>query len=206
MATTDITEKEVDEIFQETKPTELVGIGIQGLENIPASVIPIPYVRLVQPSSTKTETNDGKEAMAGTYLFNDTQEAVETLEFAILKAKYGEVEYKRDEELIKSTRIAILGATLTDFRPFILTLSVMSFTNFGQLVSKLKVAGAKKVWEYKIIATSEKNENKKGKYYTAKFELGKKLDPEAIASLEEKYSTYASSFDRAGQNDEEISV
>jgi hypothetical protein len=186
-------------------PVKAPGIGIEGLEDIPASIMPIPYVRLVQPSSKKIEIGNGKEAESGSYYFNDTQEAFPVLEFAILKAKYGETAFKRDNEIIKGSRIAILAVTLTDFRPFILTLSVMSFTNFGQLVSKLKVKGISKIWEYKIQASSDKQENDKGKYYVAKFEIKDKLDDETISKLEEKLSLYGGSLDR-NQNDEEISV
>lgn len=177
-------------------------LGIKGLEDVPASIIPIPYLRLVQPTSQKVQTSKGKDAEAGTFYFNDTQSSVESLTFALMRAKYGMQTFERDGEIQDSVKLAILGMTLDTNKLFVLTLSVMSFTNFGSLIAKMKEAGITKTWENAITIVSEKQENDKGKYYVAKFELGEKLNKEQITDLETKHSQYGMVLDRKNPQSE----
>lgn len=181
------------------------GLEIQGLEDVPASIMPIPYLRLVQPSSKKIEVAKGKDAEAGTFYFNDIQASYEIVEFALIKAKHGMQTFERDGEITDQVKLAILGMTLDSSKLFVITLSVMSFTNFGSLVAKMKEAGITKTWENKIIMSSEKQENDKGKYYTARFELGEKLSKEQIENLENLHAQYGAVLDRKNpQSDVEL--
>ncbi len=172
------------------------GLGIEGLEDVPASIMPIPFLRLVQPTSQKVTTAKGKDAEPGTFYFNDTQTSYESVEFALVKAKHGMQTFERDGELQESVKLAILGQTLDIDKLFVITLSVMSFSNFGSLVAKMKEAGITKTWEHKITMFSEKQENDKGKYFTAKFELGEKLTADQIEVLQGKYNQYGAVLDR----------
>lgn len=177
-------------------------LGIEGLEDVPTSIMPIPFLRLVQPTSQKVTTAKGKDAEGGSFYFNDIQTSVESIEFALIKAKYGMQTFERDGEMQESVKLAILGQTLDSNKLFVITLSVMSFTNFGSLVAKMKEAGITKTWEHKITMFSEKQENDKGKYFTAKFELGEKLTDEQIAELEGKYHQYGMVLDRKAPEQE----
>lgn len=203
-----LTEEEIKDIpeivEQEVTLATSTDLGIIGLEDIPVSMLPVPFVRLIQPSSRDTEIASGQEAVPGSYFFNDTKETTTDLKFALLKAKHGEMTFKRDEQITTSLRVAILGVRLDNFKPFTMTLSVMSFNNFGAMVSQLKAKGVKASYEYAITATSEKQENKKGKYYVAKFSLGDKLDEETITKLQQLSIQYESSLDRKSDNTEDV--
>lgn len=210
-------DKTAEELFAEdTKdlvenPTPLSvamigGLGIQGLEDVPSSILPIPYLRLIQPSSQKTETSKGKEAVAGTFYFNDTKTEYESVTFALIKAKYGMQSFERDGEMKESVKLALLGMTLDTNKLFIITLSVMSFTSFGSLVAQMKEAKMKSTWEKAITVTSEKQENDKGKYYVAKFELGDDLTQAQIHNLASKHQEFGTVLDRKDQQASEVTL
>lgn len=172
------------------------GIDIQGLEDVPVSIIPIPWVRLVQPTSKDTANSDGKDADSGSYLYKDTKEEVKELRFALIKAKITVVDFGKDGEQDLKKRLNVLGYDLDRERLFILPLSVMSFSNFGSLIAQFKQAKVKNSWEYEVSTISTKEENDKGKYYVANFRLGKKLDSKLIIELEKQYQGYGIALDR----------
>lgn len=179
-----------------------VGIEIHGMEEVPASIIPIPFVRLVQPTSTKIETVDGKEASAGTFYFNDTQRSEETIKVALLKGKHAKVVYERDGEKTPTSKLAILAYELVSGKLFILSLSVMSFSNYGRLMAQMKEKKISSAWEYAVTISSEKQENEKGKYYIAKFELNEELDSEIRKELENLYIKYGQVLNKKEEIDE----
>ena len=178
------------------------GIKIAGLEEVPASLLPVPYVRLVQPTSTGTTLANGKdEAMPGTFLFNDTQEAVKEITFTMLKAKHGQATFERNGEPVTTPKLAILGMERGSNKLFILPLSVMSFSNFGKLVAKLQADGIQHCWEFAINVTSSKQENQKGKYYIAEFQIGEKLSAAEIKHMEDKYMDYGGVLEKNQADD-----
>lgn len=175
---------------------EYNGLGIEGLEEVPVSVLPIPFLRLVQPSSKNVDLSNGREAAMGSFFYNDTKQDIERLRFVMLKSKIGKVSYEVDGEIREGTKLNILGFDLDNNKIFILSLSVMSISNFGKLVAQLKQKEATKAWEYEVIATSVKSENKKGKFYVADFELSKKVDTKTIADMEMKANTFGVALNR----------
>lgn len=182
------------------------GVGIEGLEEVPASIIPIPYVRLVQPTSQNTTLSSGEEAKIGEFILDDTKEQKEKLYVSILKAKHGEIIYDRDGEKSQTQKIAILSYDLEEEKLFIISLSVMSFSNFGSLIARLKKIKASKIYEYEITVTSEKQENEKGKYWVAKFELGNKLEPDVIEKVKDLATNYNSVLDKRENTNDDSDV
>lgn len=176
------------------------GINIEGLQDVPASVIPVPFVRLVQGQSKKIDLEDGKEAPEGTFYFNDIKQCFAKLSFIMLRAKHQIVEFEREENgrtVKKPTKqILILGITTDTKKLFILALSVMSFSNFGRLVNMFKTAQISRTWEYEIIASAAKEENDKGKFWTQDYKLGEKLSSEQIDEMAEVYGEYGGVLDR----------
>ena len=172
--------------------TQNGGLGIAGLEEVPADILPVPFVKLVQPTSQNVELVDGKEAAVGSYFFTDTKTEIESLEFVILKAKHGEVTFtdKEGKQTAKKA-LLILGVLPETEKVFILSLSVMSFSGFGKLVAMLKDQKVNAVWERRVIATSHKVENDKGKFYVADFQLGDALTGEEVAQMGEYCNKYA---------------
>lgn len=195
--------KEIDTIKEDTSlATNNSSLGIKGLEDVPASVMPLPFVRLVQSVSRDIELATGKDAEAGSYFFNGIKESVNELRFALLRATHGEMSYKRGDEVITGWRVALLGVRLENLEPFLMSVSATSINNFGALVSQLKAKKVKKSYEYEITATSEKQENKKGKYFVAKFNLGEKIDDKTLIELDKLYDQYKSTLDRKETEEE----
>lgn len=175
------------------------GIDIEGLEDIPMSIMTIPFVRLVQPTSTNIEV-DGKDAAPGTFYFNDLQTAEEELEFVMLRAKQSMVQFERDGVMQPpQPRIYILGITRNTGKLFIFSLSVTSFSNFGKYIAKLKNDNIDKVWRFALIAKSQKKENSKGKYYVADFDLSEEITDKELEKYEQKAMEYGLVLDRADE-------
>lgn len=186
--------------------TPIKSVGIAGMEEIPTSLMAIPYCRLIQPTSKKTETTEGHDAVPGNFLFNDTQREVGELSFVLLRAKH---EHKRVDETgefvddsytgptTSKQQVSILGITTDETEKlFILSLSITSFSGFGRLIAKFKELHVDKTWRFKLKATSEKQENKKGKYFVVKFQIEQELEGEALQHMEEKALEYGLALDR----------
>lgn len=183
-------------------PTVQAGaLGIQGLEDYDASVLPVPFVRLVQAQSKDVEMANNKEAPAGTFYFNDTRESMETLEFVILKSKPVTVDFERDGQIKKTPLRKILGMTLSDKRVFILTISVASFLNFGRLISLMRLRGVHAVWERSVTAKAVKTENDKGKFYVIEFSLGEPLKEEEKEEMALAFEEWKLVLDRKGETE-----
>jgi hypothetical protein len=195
----------------EVKPTAVavqrsaMGVGIQGMEDIPGSMIAVPFCRLVQPTSKKTELSDGKEAPAGSFFFNDIQESFESLSFVLLRAKHEQKKVDADGNFVRADyvgptffkpQVSILGVTTDTNKLFIISLSVKSFSSFGKLIAKFKSLQIDKTWRFQLKATSEKQENIKGKFYVVNFQLGEELSGEELAQMEETALQYGVALDR----------
>src|SRR5581483_10112539 len=159
------------------------GIAIQGLEGVPASILPIPFVKLVQGTSKKIELEDGKDAPVGSFYFTDLQKDFEREVNGVMT-------------MVPTKQLLLLGIALDRQKLFILTLSVMSFSNFGRLISKFKDVKVSATWEYEIKATAEKMENKKGKFQIANFQIGRKLTEEEIGQMAQTYAEYGGVLER----------
>lgn len=191
------------------KPASLAnvtqGIAIKGLEGIPSSMIALPYVRLIQPSSKNATMKDGKEAPFGSFLFGDTLEAYDELDFVMFGAKK---EFKKIDmsgnfvapdyqgEFKTKQQVSILGMTIGEEKVFILSLSPTSFTHWGQLMAQFVALQVDVSWRFPITVTATKTENEKGKYAVANFTIGKEITGEAFQVIEEKALRYGASLNR----------
>lgn len=187
------------------KPNQFKSVGIQGMEDIPTSLIAIPYCRLVQPSSKKTEDENGQEVPAGNFLFNDTQKAVPELNFILLRSKH---EFKLVDEsgqfvpedypgvTRQKQQVSILGITTDTEKLFILSLSPTSFSAFGRLIAKFKDMKVDKTWRFVLKATTEKVENAKGKFYVLKLDIGQELQGEELERMDKTAMEYGLALDR----------
>ena len=154
-------------------------LGIQGMEDMDASFIPLPYAKLVQPGTVDALLTDGREASAGSYYFSDTKESFGTLSFILLKSKHGEKTFTdKDGRTVTKRVLGILGQFPDSDRKFILTLSLMSFSGLGRLIAMMKAKGVTKTWEYVVEATSHLVKNDKGKFYVADFQLAARIPEE----------------------------
>jgi hypothetical protein len=181
------------------------GFNIEGLQDVDVSILAVPFVRLVQPTSKKIELTNGKDAEVGSYYFNDLQEAYASLDFVMLRAKQQVKEFDRevtDEKGQKKTikvptrQLAVLAINLEKKKLFVLTLSISSFSNFGRLIAKFKDQKISAVWEYELEAFSAKKENDKGKFYVADFKIGRKLSEEELEEMAQIYGEYGGVLER----------
>lgn len=193
-----------------TTPERHFGIG--GLEDVPRSIIPVPFYRLVQPSSDKVILPDGKRAANGLFLMQDIRKTTPRLRFIILRAKRQTREQKNDYgQLEKIVSLNVLGINLERGKPFILSVPVTSFSAFGRLFEDLENLKVKNAWEYPVIATTaEKIETKstprgvkKVNYWVIKLEVQKKkLTDKQQAVAKECYDDFAAKLDRNDDEDD----
>jgi len=182
------------------------GVDIVGLQDVPTSIIPIPFYKLVQPGSTGVTLNNGKEAEVGTIFMRDSKMAVASLEFYLLRAKRQVSNMTRDDgSIARVVRIGVLGVTKDEYSPFIMSVPVSSFSSFGSMVKQLQDKKVVNSWEYSITATTEKIETQKMvqgspkmvKFYVFNFAVSKdKIDKKVVAALEETYRKLGGSLDR----------
>ncbi len=200
------------------KHTDLAQTGekmmaVEGLEDIPVSMIPVPIYKLVQPGSTKIATSDGGDAPAGTILMKDNGEAVESFKFLLLRAKRQVRKFLDDDNIEQqSPVITILGLNIDrGFSPFVLSLSVASFSPFGKLMAQIKEAKITTAWQFTIKVTTEKQEMEKNtssgrkmvKYWILNFVLGKtETSEEDLKIAELAYQEFAASLDRGQVNED----
>ena len=188
------------------------GINIVGLEEVPASMIPLPFYKLVQPMSTKVTLATGEEAQTGTFFMGDSGQSVPSLRFALLRAKRQARDFvDKDGNNVRKTSMGILGIKLQGFTPFIMSLAVTSFSGFGKLIKQLKDKKAKVAWEYPVVVTAEKVETQKEidgrlqtvKYWVVNFQVeDEPLDEAGQAILHGAYEEYAAGLDRQQEQEE----
>lgn len=194
-----------------TTPGGFRGVNIEGFEAIPASMVAVPYCRLVQPSSKNTTLADGSEATAGHFLFNDIQETTPQLDFCLLRAKHEMKWVNKDGNFVtpeaedkdhQKAVVSILGITLDTDKLFVLSLSATSFTAFGKLLAKFKALKVTQSFTYRIVASTCKTENKKGKFYVIDFTLEDKLEADEVTKMSTIACEYGVVLDRQIESDE----
>lgn len=199
------------EIVEQKKQQEALGstrplggsLGIQGLEEEDASILPIPFVRVVQGQSKDVKTKDGKEAPEGSFFFGDTREAVSELTFVILKSKVVTTMFKdANTGADKPTaQRKVLGMTMDTKKVFLLTLATTSFSRYGRLIAEMKQNKVSAVWDYMVTATTEKTENEKGKFWVVNFALGDVLNQEDQQEMGLAFEEYKRVLEDKGVED-----
>ncbi len=186
-------------------------VSIKGLEEVPSNIIPVPFYKLVQPGSTNVSLADGEDAAPGYIFMMDSGTSTSSLKFALLRAKRIPREFTNDRgELVNTVTMGVLGINVENFSPFILSVSVASFSNFGRLMKQFKDKKADCAWKYPITITSEKREEVKDtgqgtrtvKYYVLNFAVANKpFEEEELNLLSDAYEEFAGSLDRNQETD-----
>lgn len=175
------------------------GLGIQGLEDEDVSILPIPFVRVVQGQSKDVKTKEGKEAPEGSFFFNDTKEFLSELTFCIIKSKVTVTSMDDISNPGKKkdvTQRKVLGMTMDTHKLFVLTLSIGSFGQYGRLVAEMKQNKVAAVWDRIITASTEKVENDKGKFYVVNFALGEPVNEEDRIEMGLAFEQYHNLFEK----------
>lgn len=181
--------------------------GIEGLQDVPRSIIPVPFYVLVQPESSKVILPDGKRAPNGTFLMSDIRLTANELNFILLRAKR-QTRIIDDEKVVS---LNVLGYNLERKKPFILGVPVTSFGEFGKFFETLAERGASKAWEYPVLAEIEemvdKKQTKQGikdvTWYVIRLTVSaKKVDEELYQLGQELYWDFGEKLDRNEDDDD----
>lgn len=188
-----------------TTETPAGHMEVEGLQDVPISMIPIPLVKMVHPTTKDSTDKDGNDTPVGYFLNTQTKKSYQNLEFFILRARPVKLNFKdpKTNEPVVKDAFAILGVMADDGELFIMNASGSSFWNFRSLLGVVKGAKLPHVWANKVIATAENRESDYGKYKAATFTLGDKATEVQELKLTSLYKQYGAALDRAEEAHEE---
>lgn len=185
--------------------------NLTGLEDLPRSIIPVPYYTFVQPSSNKVILPDGKRAPNGKFLMKDIRQVADELKFIILRAKRQVRQQKNDAGIVEDVvSLQILGFNLDRKRPFILGVPVTSFSALGKIFDQLEERQATAVWDYVVYVSGVEvtkpkkisGQVKEVNYWVIDAELGEALADEEKKIAEELYQDFGQKLDRDEDEDD----
>lgn len=185
------------------KPISMIPIG--GFDELPMSMMAVPYVVIVQAGTDVYLADAKTPAPKGVFYMTDLAETRTEIEFVNLRALVREREVERDGVKKIETKIYSLCVNLEDFEPFIFSLPVSSFSNWGKMIAQMKKQSVKNSYEFAVKASISQQINKKGqKFYVANFTLTGELEPETLAEMKKKLSEYGGVLDRKDLELEEV--
>lgn len=195
------------------KPAERT-FTLQGLEDIPRSIIPVPFYKFVQPNTDKAFLPDGKRAENGTFLMQDVRKTVTELRVLILRAKRAVRMQKNDAGVLeKVVSLQLLAINLERQRPFILSVPITSFAALGHIFEQLELKGAAHSWDYPVYLTSQEiskpKETPQGLKNVTYWVVDASLEPTAIDEkaqtiASEMYQDFAGKLDRDTDDEDEL--
>ena len=205
------TKLSVEHSTDQLKDLKPRNFSLNGLEDLPRSIIPVPYYTFVQPSSKKVTLPDGTRAENGTFLMNDIRQTAHELAFIILRAKRQVRQQLNDQNVLEDVvSLQVLGFNLERKKPFILGVPVTSFAALGKVFEELEERQASSVWDYAVYLTSE--EIKKTKkiagqpqqvnYWVIEAEVGEALDDEKKKIAEQLFNDFGGKLDRDDDEDD----
>lgn len=180
------------------------GIGVTGLESIPVSMMGMPYIKIVQPTSQNVELADGADAPAGHFYFSDLQVSKPEITISLITAKKMTREFERDGETKMVDQVGMLFRERESGKNYLMSLSVMSFQAFGKLMSLVTSEEWQTAWDKAITISTEKQENSKGKYYTVRFQVGDKLSEAQAEEVNADWMTLGGYFERDDEVNEDV--
>lgn len=189
--------------------------GINGLKDVPRSIIPVPFYKLVQSNSSNVILPNGQRAPSGVFLMQDSRKTTSELKFIIVRAKRQTREQRNDfNELEKIVSLNVLGINLENKKPFILSVPLTSFSAFGMVFDELEGRKAINAWDYEITATTlEKHEEKetpRGQkqvdYWVTQLQIGSPSDPFMASLARDCYDDFAIKLDRNEDEDDIASI
>jgi hypothetical protein len=187
-----------------------------GLEDVPRSIIPVPYYKFVHPQTEKAFLPDGTRAENGSFLMPDIREAVTELRIVVLRAKRAtRVQQQEDGTIEKVVSLQILGINLERQRPFILSVPVTSFGAFGAIFEEMELKKFAAPWDYPVYITSSEvkkpKETSRGMENVTYWVVEASLEPKALDEKSkeiaaEMYQDFAAKLDREESEDDLIEM
>lgn len=179
---------------------------VMGFEDLPGSIIRIPYYRMVHPNSRGTELEDGTRASAGQFI-TDMGEAVDNIRAAIIRTKTDKINQEVKENGVYVTKIKpiirILAVDTKTLTPFQLNITKGSFYNMGDLVMWFNKKGCRNSFEYPVIISGDYVESGDNPYWAVKFTgENQAFGEEELDIMKEVAMKYASVLDHDVEDEE----
>ena len=163
-----------------------------GFDGLDESDQAIPYIRVVQPTSTECKLMDGSDAKAGQFYDTALMKAHNELQFAVLSVAKFDVTWQEDKE---PQRIYLLLCADRDYFPFVLKVSGTSVFALKQLITSITRTGVAASWYFWVRAITEKRESTKDgqprKWYSIRFYIVGEVDEHELqicAEMTEQYT------------------
>jgi hypothetical protein len=167
-------------------------LHIAGLDGLDESDQAIPYIRVVQPTSTECKLMDGSDAKAGQFYDTALMKAHNELQFAVLAVAKFDVTWQEDKE---PQRIYLLLCADRDYYPFVLKVSGTSIFALKQLITSITRTGVAASWYFWVRAITEKRESTKDgqprKWFSIRFYIIGEADEQELqifADMTGKYT------------------
>lgn len=202
-------EGSTDKLSENTKARTF---SLKGLEDVPRSIIPIPFYKFVHPNTEKATLPNGERADNGSFLMPDIRQAVTELRIVILRAKRAvRVQKQENGQIEKVVSLQILGINLERQKPFILSVPVTSFGAFGKVFEELEERKAENAWDYPVyISSSEVDKPKEtalGLRNVRYWVVDAQLEPTPLSEADkeialEAYQDFAPKIDREEKEDD----
>lgn len=190
--------------------------SLTGLEEVPRSIIPVPFYKFVHPQTEKATLPNGQRAENGSFLMPDVRQAVKELSIIILRAKRSvRVQQQEGGRIEQVVSLQILGINIERKKPFILSVPITSFSAFGKVFEELENRGAKNAWDYPVHISSSEVEKPKETaqglrsvtYWVVEAVLDQnKLNEENSMIAEQAYIDFAPKLDRAENEDDLVEM
>lgn len=178
-------------------------IGVSGFDELPTSIIPIGYYRLVQSGSKGVMLESGLKAEPGK-IYTDIGEDVDNVRIAILRTKMGKHKVKKEGREIEESIIQLLAIDTKTLTPFKMNITKGGFSNIGRLMMEFKKKGITKSYLYPVLLTSDFIQTKDYEYYAPAFSIeSEKFDTEEMEIMAQAFVEYAGSLDKENIDDDE---
>ncbi len=161
-------------------------IHIAGLDHLDQREdMALPYLRVVQPTSTQAELMAGGDAKPGQFYDTALRVAHNDLVFAILAIQKFSVVWQEGKE--PQLMYLILGAD-EHLEPFVLKVSGTSVFSLKSLITSIARLSSPAAWYYRVRAITEKREsNKDGqprKWFSIRFYIVGETSEEERSALQ----------------------
>jgi len=178
-------------------------IGVSGFDELPTSIIPLGYYRLVQQNSKGVMLGDDTRAEAGSF-YTDIGEEVKSIRVAILRTKMGKHTVKKDRMDVEEAIIKVLAIDTTTLTPFLMNITKGGFSAVGRLMMEFKKKGITSSYRFPVVISSEFVQTKDYDYYTPAFQIeANKFDEEEMEIMATAFAEYAGVLDKANFEDDE---
>jgi len=181
-------------------------IGVSGFDELPTSIIPLGYYRLVQLNSKGVMLGDDTRAEAGSF-YTDIGEEVKSIRVAILRTKMGKHTVKKNGQDVEEAIIKVLAIDTKTLTPFLMNITKGGFSAVGRLMMEFKKKGITSSYHFPVVIASEFVQTKDYEYYVPSFSIEpNKFDEEEMGIMAAAFVEYAGVLDKANFDEEEETV